>query len=85
VHQVGKKDYHYIRMHGQQNVKKLHRCKLMMKQQNSLKRRYISTKQHVITSQKMARFTGDSDCKKSGKIFFRQLLCVPQLEGENCL
>jgi len=22
VYQVGKKDYHYIRMHGQQNVKK---------------------------------------------------------------
>jgi len=22
VHQVGKKDYHYIRMHGQQNIKK---------------------------------------------------------------
>jgi len=21
VHQVGEKDYHYIRMHGQQNVK----------------------------------------------------------------
>ena len=22
MHQVGKKDYHYIRMHGQQNIKK---------------------------------------------------------------
>ena len=23
MHKVGKKDYHYIRMHGQQNIKKL--------------------------------------------------------------
>ena len=80
-----KKDYHYFRMNDEQNVKKLHRCKLMMKQQDSLKRRCISTKQHFVTTQKMTRFTGDSDCEISGKTFFRQLLCVSQREGENCL
>ena len=26
VHQVGKKDYHYIRMHGQQNIKTSQKC-----------------------------------------------------------
>jgi len=57
----------------------------MMKQQDSPKRRYISTKQHVITTQKVARFTDDSNFEKSGKIFFRQLVLLPQREDENCL